>query len=524
MLVDTDALPLVSTTDADVCVVGAGPAGITVATQLALAGIRVCVLESGGLVPDRRSRRLARGRNVGHPYLALAASRARGLGGSSHLWRLDEGWRARPLDRQDLDVRPWLPHSGWPLARTDLDPFYGRAQVLCGLGPPDYTTGRWLRDRPPLPLPRVITTEVFQYSHRDFTGCLGQLAAMDSLRLYLDATAIELVTRPDRTAVRRIVASLPGRRQLSIRSRHVVLAAGGIDNARLLLLSQEGRRPGLGNDHDLVGRFFMERVALATGAIVPAEHELVDQLGAYRPHTVDGTTVQGVLQVAAETRWDARLLNCAVFLDRPRPGAALGDGARALKTLRAGVIRRRPLRGWAVDHARAVIRDTAGAAAAVRSRVSGSRSADAVVGLVVQGEPSPLPDSRITLGRRRDPLGLPEPVVEWRIADRDRRSVRATQRLIDAALRDTRIGAVTRLLGDERPPALIDGSHHHLGTTRMDPDPSGGVVDADCRVHGLDNLYVAGSSVFPTAGCANPTLTLVALALRLADHLLQRLD
>ena len=141
----------------------------------------------------------------------------------------------------------------------------------------------------------------------------------------------------------------------------------------------------------------------------------------------------------------------------------------------------------------------------------------------MQAEQAPNPDSRVTLGTRRDRFGQPVARVDWRPASSDRASIRASQEVVDAALRAAGLGHVELMLGDEDPPALLEGNFHHLGTTRMHPDPANGVVDADCRVHGVRNLYVAGSSVFPTYGCSNPTLTVVALALRLADHLKKQL-
>jgi choline dehydrogenase-like flavoprotein len=146
-----------------------------------------------------------------------------------------------------------------------------------------------------------------------------------------------------------------------------------------------------------------------------------------------------------------------------------------------------------------------------------------VLVLRVQAEQAPNPASRVTLDTRRDPLGLPVARLDWRMAGSDRASIRASQEVVNTALQTAGLGRVEFMLGDERPPALFEGNYHHLGTTRMHADPTLGVVDANCRVHGIRNLYVAGSSVFPTFGCSNPTLTVVALALRLADHLKKEL-
>jgi len=139
--------------------------------------------------------------------------------------------------------------------------------------------------------------------------------------------------------------------------------------------------------------------------------------------------------------------------------------------------------------------------------------------LRAQAEQAPNPDSRVTLGSQRDRFGQPLARVDWRPSASDRASIRASQEVVGAAVREAGLGHVEFMLGDEHPPALLEGNFHHLGTTRMHLDPAKGVVDADCRVHGIRNLYLAGSSLFPTYGCSNPTLTVVALALRLADDL-----
>jgi choline dehydrogenase-like flavoprotein len=157
-----------------------------------------------------------------------------------------------------------------------------------------------------------------------------------------------------------------------------------------------------------------------------------------------------------------------------------------------------------------------------RNRLRRPDEARGVLALRVQGEQAPNPDSR-QLGTRRDRCGLPVAQVDWRPTASDRASIRATQEAIDEAFRGAGLGHVELMLGDEHPPALLEGNFHHLGATRMHTDPSMGVADADCRVHGVRNLDVAGSSVFPTYGCSNPTLTVVALALRLANHLKKQL-
>jgi choline dehydrogenase-like flavoprotein len=185
--------------------------------------------------------------------------------------------------------------------------------------------------------------------------------------------------------------------------------------------------------------------------------------------------------------------------------------------------RRRPLSAELLGHVGNVVTGLGNLGAVARARLRRPDPARSVLAMRVQAEQAPNPDSRVTLGTRRDRFGLPVARVDWRPTASDRASIRASQEAVDAALRAAGLGQVEFMLGDEHPPTLLEGNFHHLGATRMHPDPAMGVVDADCRVHGLRNLYVAGSSVFPTYGCSNPTLTVVALALRLADHLKKQL-
>jgi choline dehydrogenase-like flavoprotein len=227
------------------------------------------------------------------------------------------------------------------------------------------------------------------------------------------------------------------------------------------------------------------------------------------------------LRVRDAVQRERQLLNCAFFL----PTLNLSMTAEAVRSAATLVKarRRRPLPAGMVGHLRNVVTGLGDLGVFARDRLRRLDDAGSVLALRAQGEQAPNPDSRVTLGTRRDRFGLPVARIDWRPASSDRASIRASQEVIDEALRAAGLGHVELMLGDERPPALLEGNFHHLGATRMHPDPAMGVVDADCRVHGVRNLYVAGSSVFPTYGCSNPTLTVVALALRLADHLKKQL-
>lgn len=475
MLVDARSLPADALIETDLCIVGAGPAGQAVARALAGRGPRICLVESGGCPPDRATQALSAGRNLGREYFRLRDARQRGFGGSSGHWDIPldgarRGARLHPLEPIDFETRDWLPHSGWPFLRARLDPYYARAAALCGIGPESLTAGAHGLAGGPLPLdPELVRTAVFQIGPSDVWSGEAARAGLDraGVTLLEHGTVIEIETGSTAQRVTGVrVATLTGHR-LRVSAKAVVLAAGGIENARLLLLSDRVRRHGLGNDRDLVGRFFMEHPHLAAG-VLAAPEGLLQEIGLYAVHCAEGTWAEGRLTLAEAVVRRGCLYGCGVRLC-PRPGA--------------GVV------------------------------------------LEVLAEQAPDPDSRVLLDpRRRDALGQRRACLDWRIHERDLTMIVRTVQLIGGHLEACGLGRFQAVPDGTLATVRLSGGRHHMGTTRMHADPAYGVVDADCRVHGIDNLYVTGSSVFPTGGCANPTLTVVALALRLADHLAGRLD
>jgi choline dehydrogenase-like flavoprotein len=524
MLLDGRELPSNQVIETDLCIIGAGPAGISIAREFLGDRTRVCLVESGAAGIERRAQRLNSGSSVGYSTYLLHRSRVRAFGGSSRHWigRGDETWAARALDAIDFEVRPGVPRSGWPFDLAHLEPHYALARAVCQLGPDDRDPARWSDEArtPCLPLrTREVETTVFQHGTSTFERYYQELVDSSNVTLLLHATAADLRTEQDPGQVDKVELRRDDRSRCYVRPRVVVLAAGGIENPRLLLLSTGTHRRGLGNQRDMVGRFFAERMSARSGYLV-AGPELIQRTGFYQVHAAGGFHVQGALRVTDAVQRQRQLLNCAFFL-LPRGASMTAEAVRSLATLVKG-LSRRPLPEAPLAHLRNVATGLGDLAALAVDRARRHDGRKVLV-LRFQAEQAPNPESRVTLGARRDPLGLPVARLDWRMAASDRASVRASQELVSGALQAAGLGRVELLLGDERPPALIEGNYHHLGTTRMHPDPSQGVTDADCRVHGVRNLFVAGSSLFPTYGCSNPTLTIVALALRLADHLKKEL-
>jgi choline dehydrogenase-like flavoprotein len=511
--------------ECDVCIVGGGAAGISLAVELADTPMRVCMLESGGLEPEAAAQALLRGTLVGSPYPELHETRLAALGGSTAVWA---GW-CRPLDPIDFEAREWIPGSGWPFAAGELLPFYARAHALCGLGPFDYDPSSWAARTGVEPL-RLESVEfeprMFHISPLAFGAHYRPiLARMRNVTAVLHATALHLDTDRDGKYVESVRVASAARRDFAVRARIFVLAAGGIENPRLLLLSGQSPERGVGNANGLVGRYFMEHGFINAGMYVGGAPE---SLAFHFPMKIRlesrDLTVRGAFAPSPGLSSRERLLGGAIFLhpayeahavfDTPEVKAMLEiwDKLRG-RAVPGGYARRaaRALRApWRAAHA-------LGRRAFVR-RARGRWRTRAIF------ECAPQRDNRVVLSPERDALGRPRARVPWRPADRDLASVERVHALLDAALRRTGLGRFEcRLADDAEWRAAVEGGKHHMGTTRMHRDPAHGVVDADCRVHGVDNLYVAGSSVFPTGGFANPTLTIVALAVRLAAHLRGRL-
>jgi choline dehydrogenase-like flavoprotein len=523
MIIDARQGAIPSEIECDLCIVGGGAAGLTVAHELADTRLSICLLECGGLRMAPRVQSLLAGETGESPYPALHTVRVAALGGSMHVWA---GW-CRPLDPVDFEARPGVPHSGWPFGFDELLPHYQRAHALLGLGPFDYDPSAWGRASGGTPLPlhdRGFRNILFRRAPVNFGASMRpKLARSGRLQLLMHLHALQLRFSASGRSVEAAEAATLNGRRCKVRARAFVLAAGGIETARLLLLSS-GAACGPANPHAVVGRYFMEHGYDSGRLLVPGESRVslrfYDALRVSRGSA--GLIARGAFAPNAETLRQENLLNCALTL-RPAHEA---DNVFADPRVRAGLefwdmLRRRaaPDRPWrkaayAMTAPPALLR-------ALWQRVNPRASAGATRLLLCMFECAPDADNRVELGSALDEFGHPVARLNWRLREPEVRSVARSYDLFDRGLRSTGAGRLESR-PDARPIAReYKGTvgEHHLGTTRMHRDPRQGVVDENARVHGLDNLFIAGGSLFPTAGFANPTLTVVALSARLAAHL-----
>jgi choline dehydrogenase-like flavoprotein len=523
-LLDAALQPPAAPLETDICVVGAGAAGITVATELARQGREVCLVESGGLDLEADTQALHDLRSVGYPVRENFMSRVRQFGGSCNLW----AGRSMRLVQDDL-APAGDPHGeGWLVSHRELSSYYPRAAAILDLPRIDmfeidsFARSMTEHERRLFQSgPLSPTISLWARGPKRFGGSYRrELGRSPRVRVVLHANATRLRVAPESGQVQALELATLGGARFEVRARRYVLACGGLENARLLLVS------GIGAEHGVVGRYFMDhprsvfgRVRLAPGVKLPL----------LRGKPLADGRVQVGMGLSPEVRRRQGLLNHYATLESEVSGYTAAGYQSFVRTMK--VVLRKGHAGSRWEVGRSKLGDIPGMIYlltpkelmphpvyrlywslrnALHPRPDGASRV-----VVYFCEQPPDAESRVTLTDELDPLGMPRLALNWRIGPEVTRSVLALQEIIRERLRETGVG---ELDAPDDEPRYTDASHH-MGTTRMSASPQTGVVDGQCRVHGHDNLFMAGSSVFPSAGHANPTLTIVALGIRLAEHL-----
>ncbi len=500
----------------DVCIIGGGAAGISIARELIDADCSVMLLESGGMSLNSEVQRLYEGTNTRDDF-ALHTTRYRLLGGTTAVWG---GWCA-PLDPIDFETRDWVPNSGWPITYNDLLPFYVRAQELCELGAYRYEVADWpsLAEATLALDPAKLEHKMWQFSPPTHFGPAykEQMRRAANLKVMLNATVTQIVTDPTASHVTAVkVEDLHGR-HATVRASQFVIACGGIETPRLLLSSNKIHSSGVGNRYDLVGRYFMEHPHPDAGGMLLTSDP--ESMRAYGFREIAGERIATAFGPSPAAQERHRILNSSIALNGPLSHAPSEGWDSLIKISRA-----RDAGKWPENlgsHVARVLRDLGD----VLREGYHHNDEGPIKGyqLIARTEVVPNPDNRITLSHDRDALNSNRAQLDWNVSTLDRTTVATTMILLAEELGRLNVARVRvndlLLQDDTRWSEGLSWFGHHMGGTRMHANPRRGVVDAECRVHGVSNLFVASSSVFPTSGFANPTLTIIALALRLADHL-----
>jgi choline dehydrogenase-like flavoprotein len=531
MFIDTRQVESGSVVETTVCIIGGGVAGITLAMELDKQGIDVVLLESGGFNPDNDTRDLYRGEDVGEwRYNFADGSRSRFLGGSSNCWG---GW-CRPLDPWDFEKRDWIDNSGWPFGLDELMPYYERTHELLKLGPINFDPEFWEKSinrsdvrRIPLVTGKIRDT-ISQFSPPARFGKLyrEQLKRSQRVRVYLYANAVNIDTdRPARTVSRVQVATLTGRK-IEVSAKQFILATGGIENARMLLAANKVQPSGLGNGNDLVGRYFMDHPRLFVGNIRFTKEWSRNKLSDVKYHYMNaavaahGTCIAHQFALTPETMREEGILNSRIWFCSTFPGEG-SEGALALYRIKQAMLKKEQS-DWSLGKDLMTMMahplDTLGYG---YTRLFQPRWLIKGVKFQIIVEPEPDPNSRVMLSpTQKDQLGMNRVRVDWRLGSKVQRTFDRSLALLAEDMRRSGVAEVDLdpPIEGKKWPSDLEGTWHHMGTTRMHDSPKHGVVDRNCLVHGMTNLYVAGSSVFPTAGANFPTITLAALSFRLSEH------
>lgn len=501
MHIDARTVENNSLIEGDLCIVGAGAAGITLALQFINTSVKVVLLEGGGFDYEKELQDLYLGRSIGLPYYTFESSRLHYFGGTTGHWA---GYCSE-YDEIDFQKRDWIPGSGWPIGHNNLAEYYKKAADILELK----TAAEPSVLETSLPFDKSIIRDKMWYfsppvrfgkKYRDV------IVSAPNVTLYTYANATEIVTQENVKSVKEVIVKNHAGRQHTVRAKTFVLACCAIQNARLLLASDKQASKGLGNEHDLVGRHFMEHLEMNTADLRLPKASSLDL---YRLQFFY-TKARAELALTAGKQEELKVLNGTVAIDPDDSTESVADS----DTSKVDEDPASALKGW---------QD------AEKYFESGQYKKETFsktkkFRLFTRMEQAPNPASRIMLDSEVDALGMRRAVLDWRLTALEKRSYRKLIETIGLACGVTGIGRVRlhEWLWDENDtswPEQLAGGWHHMGTTRMHKDEKLGVVDANCRMHALQNLYIAGSSCFPTAGSANPTYTIVAMTLRLGEYL-----
>ena len=546
MMQDARDLPNEFVLDADLCIVGAGAAGITLVLQFIGTGLKVVLLESGGTGFEEDAQALYAGAVI-NPRLHSAPHhyRQRRFGGSTTIW----GGRCVPLDPIDFEQRDYMANSGWPFGLGSLMPYYPQANRLCEAGEFAYTVEAAFPNPPRSMLegfrsPAFSSNTIERFScPTDFGLRYGhRLRAAENIHVLLHANVTALQANPAGDAIDSLeVRTLTGK-SFTVHARRFILAAGGLEIARLLLASRNVHRNGVGNEHDQVGRHYMCHLAGTIGSLAVSG----SPAGVWHGYDVsdEGVYCRRRLALGATAQKDLRIGNFIGRLHHPR----IADPAHRSGFLSLLYLARRlisyeyakrlddgtgPGPRRILQHLRNIVCDPVSALALswnlLWKRGLADRKYPSLIvvpgnncySLDFHAEQEPRAESRVTLGTERDALGMPRLLIDWRYSAKDVDTVQRALSLFAQEVKRLGIGSFDYEPDEVESEMTRYGAYggHHIGTARMGTDPGSSVTNADGRVHGIENLFVAGAALFPTSGQANPTLTIVALALRLADHM-----
>ncbi len=523
MIIDGKLLKEPQALSCDLCILGLGVAGTVLANELHRHYDRIIVIESGSEEYDESTQRLYEPAEKPTSFFNPKYSRLRMMGGSSNHWENNTS----PFDPIDFEKRPWIEHSGWPISFQDVEPYYKKAAVYCGTGDDGYDATHWSQQLQASTMTgesKKLATGIAKRSLppvRFFKQHGHEIETSQSVHIYKNSNLVDLDFDANTETVDRIYfESTPGLRH-SVSAKKFVLCLGGIENARMLLYFNQAHDNKLGNTHDQLGRYFMDHPVVEAAHFFPKD---MSQFQLYRDNTVGSKTVTGYLKLSDQLIRHKALNNLRLPLI-PQTNYYLSDGVSSFNILK-NAARSGEMPNRFGTHILNMLKDIDLVAEGIsrkslkKSFVDDAKKIEAFM-IYMMVEQTPHPNNRIKLSDIRDPFNIPRVLIDWQLMDEDKEQVWRTLDEFAQAIGELDIGRVKilreradRIWGEH-----LGFGHHHMGTTRMATSAKKGVVDANSRLFGTQNVYVGGSSVFPTGGHVPPTLTITAMSIRLAEHL-----
>ena len=489
--------------EGDICIIGAGAAGISMALEWVNTTYKVILLEGGGFDYDDKVQELYRGVTTGQNYYPLKSTCLHYFGGTTGHW----GGLCSMFDPIAFQKRAWIDQSGWPFNEQELLEYYKRAHSVLALGEFEFEVDYWLKQNPSLfsmPLDQnVFWSKIWRYgvptSMKFGTVFRDRITNAGNVHLYTYANVVDIRTSENVSSISEVTVKNHSGKTQKVKAKYFVLACSAIQNARLLLASNKQSSRGLGNHNDLVGRYFMENIEIKSAELWLKEPNRL-QLYMNNP-----PNFRAELAITPAKQAEYKILNGMLsFVPLEK--------ARKIPPF---------IKTWTSDDPREdrkkqgkIYEDADG------TRISRFFESDAhesfEVTLRLEQAPNPL--SRVTLSNEKDELGVPRAHLHWQFTDLEKRSLRKIYEMLGEQVGIKGIGRIKLQdnLQDENDnsmPSSTSGGWHHMGTTRMNNDPKKGVVNSNCKVHGIHNLYVAGSSCYPNGGCRKPDLYISSIVI-----------
>ena len=499
--------------EGDICIVGAGAAGISIALEFLNSPYKVILLEGGGFEYEERMQALYDGKITGQNYYPIRSSELHYFGGTTGHW----GGMCSLFDPIAFEKRDWVNKSGWPITQKTLLPYYDRAHSNLDLDVNEFDLAYWQKKDPTLvTLPfdeEEVWTKIWKFSPPTHFGkkYKDTIVKAKNIHLYTYANVVDITTNDSISMVNNVtIKNYTGKTQ-RVTAKYFILACAGIQNARVLLAANKQAKNGLGNDNDLVGRYFMEHAEIKSAEL------WLNQKSDLNLYMWAAPRVQGEIAIMPKKQAEYQILNGIVSF------TPLEYAKKMPSYIEVWINADPRINEAQAESARAKSRGTRMEKFMEKFKTKASKDQHRSFQMTIRLEQAPNPDSRVTLSEEKDELGVPRAELHWALTAQEKRSMRKIYEIIGQQAGTSGLGRVKLMeeLWDEKDdtmPKTTSGGWHHMGTTRMSDDPKNGVVDADCKIHGIQNLFIAGSSCFTTGGGVNPTFTIVALSIRLADH------